>query len=59
MADDVISIGSIARYTAKLEAPDFPFGALGQDENRELTLSTVFDLRDGLISGIRITPAAA
>ena len=56
--DDIISIQGTARFTAKQDAPDFPFGALEQGEGRELKLSTDYDLRDGLISGIRITPAA-
>jgi hypothetical protein len=53
--DDVISVEGHARFNAKQDAPDFPFGEIKRNENRELKLSTVYDLRDGLISGIRIT----
>ena len=56
--DDVISIEGTARFTAKQDAADFVLGALKQGESRERKLSTVYDLRDGLISGIRITPAS-
>jgi len=57
--DNVISIKSKIRFTATQDAPDFPFGALEQNESGELELSTIYDLRDGLISRIRIIPAAA
>jgi hypothetical protein len=47
-----------ARFIAKQDVPDFPFGALKQKESREIRLSTIFDLRDGLISRIRVNPIA-
>ena len=57
-SDDIISTESNVHYTVKLDMPGFPFGTLQQNESRDLKLSTVYDLRDGLISRIRITPHA-
>ncbi len=56
--DDAVTIEGTIRFTAKQDATDFVFGAFKQGESRELKLSTVYDLRDGLISRIRITPAS-
>ena len=57
--DDLISIEGSARFTAKQDIPDFLFGALKEGESRKVRLHTDYDLREGLISRIRIVQAAA
>jgi hypothetical protein len=57
--DDMISMEGTASYRAKQDDPDFPFGAFKQGESREMRLCTQYDLRDGLISRIRIAQAIA
>ncbi len=57
--DDLISIKGIARFRAKQDMPDFVFGALKEGEAREMMLQMDYDLRDGLISRIRIAQMVA
>ena len=52
--DDLISIEGTASFTAKQDAPDFVFGAIKRDESRRIRLHMDYDLRNGLISSIRI-----
>lgn len=54
MTDEVICVEGMARFRARQEASDFAFGALKQDEGREMKLRTEYHLKEGLISGIRI-----
>jgi len=55
--DHVISMEGVARFGAKQDDPDFAFGALKQGESLEMRLRTQYDLREGLISRIRIDQA--
>ena len=51
--DERITIEGMARFTARQDVPDFAFGALEQDESREMKLRTDYDLKEGLISRIK------
>ena len=52
--DEMISLEGLARFKAKQDDPDFAFGPLKQGESREIRLRTQYDLKEGLISRIRI-----
>ncbi|AJP71369.1 nuclear transport factor 2 family protein [Sphingomonas hengshuiensis] len=55
LADDrTIALDATARFTAVTDAPDFVVGALSKGEFIELRVFVHYELRDGLISHIRV-----
>jgi len=57
--DDVIALDATARFTAVVDAPDFVVGALEKGEYIEVRVFVHYELRDGLISYIRVGRAGA
>lgn len=55
LADDrTIALDATARFTAQTDAPDFVIGPLSKDEFIEIRVFVHYELRDGLISHIRV-----
>ncbi len=54
MADDSIFMDATSRFTAIEDAPDFVVGALKKGDYIEVRVLVSYELRDGLISAIRV-----
>lgn len=57
--DNTIALDATARFTAQVDAPDFVVGALAKGEYIETRVFVHYELRDGLISHIRVGRAGA
>ena len=53
-ADDSIFLDATSRFTAIKDAPDFVVGALKAGDDIEVRVLVSYELRDGLISSIRV-----